>query len=124
MLGNQLLSILCELSLVENVGRAPFYYLLLFSKYLDGFYYFILLAKAVRTGALPGVTRSVEGVVRVFDEPKTYLIDTPGVMVPNVKDIEVGMKLALIGSVKDDVVGIQVIADFLLKTFNKRGFTG
>jgi len=78
----------------------------------------------VRTGALPGVTRSVEGLVRVFDDPKTYLIDTPGVMVPNVKDIETGMKLALIGSVRDEVVGIQVIAAFLLKIFNERGFTG
>ena len=87
-------------------------------------FYSDFIAKAVRTGALPGVTRSVEGLVRVFDDPKTYLIDTPGVMVPNVKDIETGMKLALIGSVRDEVVGIQVIAAFLLKIFNERGFTG
>ena len=76
-------------------------------------------AKAVRTGALPGITRAVEGLVRVFDDPKTYLIDTPGVMVPNVKDSDVGMKLALVGSVKDDVVGIRVIAEYLLHTLNR-----
>lgn len=74
--------------------------------------------KAAKTGALPGVTRSVAGVISLFEEPKTYLIDTPGVMVPNVKDANTGMKLALTGMVKDEVVGIQLIASYLLHILN------
>ena len=37
-----------------------------------------LTGKAARTGAMPGVTRSVEGTIKVFENPTVYLIDTPG----------------------------------------------
>ena len=52
------------------------------------------------------------------------MIDTPGIFRPNVTDPEVGMKLALCGSVKDSVVGEGEIADYLLFVLNsKRNFS-
>jgi len=75
--------------------------------------------KAAPTGAVPGITKSVGGLVTVYDSPKTYLIDTPGVLIPNIRDLEMGLKLTLTTAVKDDIVGIHEIAKFLLNTLNQ-----
>ena len=41
--------------------------------------------RALRVGNKPGVTRALETRVRVSDEPLIYLLDTPGIMMPNIK---------------------------------------
>ena len=48
------------------------------------------------------------------------MIDTPGIFLPSVSDPEVGMNLALCGSVKDSVVGEGEIADYLLFLLNSK----
>lgn len=55
---------------------------------------------------------------------RVYLVDTPGVMVPRVKTPGIGLKLSILGCVKDGIVPPQVVADFLLFLLNKRGFFG
>lgn len=47
------------------------------------------------------------------------LLDTPGVLWPKFDDMEVGDKLAFIGSVKDEVTDIETIACRLLETLSK-----
>ena len=54
--------------------------------------------KAAAVGPTPGVTTSVMGAIKVLDQPRTYLIDTPGVMVPRIDDPIVGLKLAVTGT--------------------------
>ncbi|KAK8822567.1 hypothetical protein WA577_005727 [Blastocystis sp. JDR] len=71
-------------------------------------------------GAIPGVTKRVAST-KVHVQPDVYMIDTPGIFLPEVKDPEVGMKLALCGSVKDSIVGEDEIADYLLFTLNHKG---
>ena len=51
--------------------------------------------KASPVGDKPGVTRAVLTSIRVSNNPLVYLIDTPGIMVPNISDMHVGLKLAL-----------------------------
>lgn len=75
--------------------------------------------KATAVGAQPGVTRSVQTEIKVNGDPPIYLIDTPGILLPNITDSECGMKLALCASLKDDLVGATLIADFLLYWMNK-----
>ena len=41
--------------------------------------------KAVRVGNKPGVTRTLENKVKVSQDPLVYLLDTPGIMMPNIK---------------------------------------
>lgn len=53
------------------------------------------LGRATSVGNLPGVTRSVLTRIRISDSPLVYLIDTPGIMMPNIRDMHIGMKLAL-----------------------------
>lgn len=58
-------------------------------------------ANLAKTGPLPGVTRDLTGF-KVSSKPLAYLVDTPGVMIPNVEDLEIGLKLALTGCVPSD----------------------
>jgi len=74
--------------------------------------------KATATGAMPGVTRAVQERVRVSDDPLVFLLDTPGISKPNVRDMHVGMKLAVCNTLRDSVIGEDHIADYLLWYLN------
>ena len=69
-------------------------------------------------GASAGVTRHVQKV-KIYESPKVYILDTPGILEPKVKNVEQYMKLALISCLKDEVIGIQTIADYALYWMNK-----
>ncbi|XP_038048614.1 mitochondrial ribosome-associated GTPase 1-like [Patiria miniata] len=75
--------------------------------------------KATPVGVRPGVTRSVMHKIKVSERPEIWLLDTPGIMTPFVKDVEVGMKLALCGTLQDHAVGTDIIADYLLYVLNR-----
>ncbi|KAG6548230.1 hypothetical protein Mapa_010281 [Marchantia paleacea] len=75
--------------------------------------------KRAKVGPLPGVTRHVAGF-KIGERPSTYVLDTPGVLVPNIENIETGMKLALTGAVKDTVIGEERLARYLLSVLNAR----
>ncbi|KAI4866150.1 P-loop containing nucleoside triphosphate hydrolase protein [Hypoxylon rubiginosum] len=85
------------------------------------------LPKAARTGAQPGVTRKLSTPVRVIPEDVpggidqgVFVIDTPGVFVPYVGDVEAMLKLSLVGCVKDGLVPAETVADYLLFRLNRR----
>ncbi|XP_024982190.1 short integuments 2, mitochondrial isoform X2 [Cynara cardunculus var. scolymus] len=75
--------------------------------------------KRAKVGPLPGVTQDIAGF-KIALRPSIYVLDTPGVLVPTIPDIETGLKLALTGSVKDSVVGEERIAQYLLAVLNTR----
>lgn len=52
------------------------------------------------------------------DKPAIYVVDTPGVMLPNIPSAETGLTLALTGAIKDTVVGTELIADYMLFKLN------
>ncbi|XP_062167181.1 short integuments 2, mitochondrial [Alnus glutinosa] len=76
--------------------------------------------KRATVGPLPGVTQDISGY-KIAHHPSIYVLDTPGVLVPSISDIETGLKLALAGSVKDSVVGEERIVIYLLAVLNTRG---
>ncbi|KAF3792848.1 Short integuments 2 [Nymphaea thermarum] len=75
--------------------------------------------KRATVGPLPGVTQDIAGY-KIAHQPSIYVLDTPGVLVPSISSIETGLKLALVGSVKDSVVGEERLADYLLAILNTR----
>ncbi|KAK6198380.1 hypothetical protein LQW54_010342 [Pestalotiopsis sp. IQ-011] len=84
-------------------------------------------AKAAKTGSMPGVTRKMSSPVRIAEEDAergieqgVYVLDTPGVFVPYVGDVEAMLRLALVGCVKDGVVPAETLADYLLYRLNLR----
>lgn len=74
--------------------------------------------KVAQTGEMPGVTRSVSETVCISRNPNLYLLDTPGVFVPQVQDSEDMIKLCLINSVKQSHIDPVVLADYLLYRIN------
>ncbi|KAL8186673.1 UNVERIFIED_CONTAM: putative mitochondrial GTPase [Gekko kuhli] len=76
--------------------------------------------KASSVGAEPGVTKAVLTRIQVCDRPLMFLLDTPGVLSPRIESVEIGLKLALCGAIRDHLVGEDVIADYLLYTLNRQ----
>ncbi len=65
-----------------------------------------------KTGNKPGVTRGNQWI-RL--NKNVELLDTPGILWPKFEDSQVGLKLALIGSIKDDILNISELALELIK---------
>lgn len=59
----------------------------------------------------PGKTRD-ESLIHISE--KVYIFDSPGILEPNYQDKEVIAKLALLGSVKQDILPLMPLSDFLL----------
>jgi len=71
-----------------------------------------------KSAALPCTTKSVTGF-KISESPLAYLVDTPGVMVPRINDDETGLKLSLVGCIKDTIVGKDILMDYLVWMLNK-----
>lgn len=78
--------------------------------------------KRALVGPTPGVTVRKD-IIQVNATPAIYVVDTPGVMLPNVENQETGLKLALTGAIRDDIVGKEVLADYMLFVLNRMNST-
>ncbi|CAL4064422.1 unnamed protein product, partial [Meganyctiphanes norvegica] len=79
--------------------------------------------RASAVGDTPGITRSVMERIKICEDPKVYLIDTPGILSPQIGDVETGLKLALVNTIKEHLVGEDIIADYLLFWLHSNGFS-
>ena len=71
-----------------------------------------LVGKArTTTGDKPGVTRSTQWVKL---SSSIEIMDTPGTLCPSFADQTIGYKLAVIGSIKDDVVNLYDLCCYLI----------
>jgi len=80
--------------------------------------YLAVKGKATQVGPKPGVTRNVLEKIRISNDPMVFLLDTPGISKPNIKDMHVGMKLAVCNTLNDHVIGSMFICDYLLWYLN------
>lgn len=60
-----------------------------------------------KTGNKPGVTR---GNQWIRPDKHVELLDTPGILWPKFEDQEVGLRLALVGSIKDEILNTDELA--------------
>ena len=70
-----------------------------------------------KTGNKPGVTKGKQWI-RL--NKSLELLDTPGILWPKFENQEVGLKLALIGSMNDDVVSVEEMAAALIDMLRER----
>ena len=63
--------------------------------------------KGAKAENRPGVTRGKQWITV---DQGLLLLDTPGILWPKFEDQEVGMRLAYIGSIKDDILNIEELA--------------
>ncbi|GFV00323.1 mitochondrial GTPase 1 [Trichonephila clavipes] len=75
--------------------------------------------KASAVGATPGITKSVLEKIKISDNPLVYLYDTPGVIEPYIDNFEVALKLGVCRTLKDSLVGEELMSDYLLFWLNK-----
>ncbi|EEQ28788.1 Mitochondrial GTPase 1 [Microsporum canis] len=75
----------------------------------------------VRTGADPGITRKIGTPIKLFEKNDVgiYVYDTPGVFVPYMSNPNSMLKMALCGIIKDSLVPIITLADYLLFQMNR-----
>lgn len=64
-----------------------------------------------KTGNKPGVTRGNQWI-RIHE--KVELLDTPGLLWPKFEDPEVGKKLAAAGAIRDEVLNLEELSEWLL----------
>lgn len=76
-----------------------------------------------KTGNKPGVTKGKQWI-RL--NKNVELLDTPGILWPKFEDQLVGIRLACVGSIKDDILNIEELALWLLEKLKKDypGFLG
>lgn len=72
--------------------------------------------KAAKTGDKPGVTKSLQWIKLGQD---LELLDTPGVLWPKFEDETIGIKLAALGSIKDDILHMDDLALFCCEYISK-----
>ena len=75
--------------------------------------------KAAQTADRPGVTRALQWIKL---DKGLELLDTPGVLWPKFEDPQIGLRLALLGAIRDEVINRdelgQYALDWLLKKHN------
>ena len=72
---------------------------------------------AAKTGNKPGVTKGKQWI-RL--NKNVELLDTPGILWPKFEDQAIGLKLAFIGSIKDEILNTEELAAELIKFMNQR----
>lgn len=72
---------------------------------------------AAKTGNKPGVTRGRQWI-RLSNTLE--LLDTPGILWPKFEDPEVGIKLALIGSIRDEILNTEELSLELIRILMER----
>jgi hypothetical protein len=71
-----------------------------------------------RTGANPGLTKSISGF-KILADPPTYVVDTPGLIVPKIERAEDGLKLCACNCIRDGIVELETVCDYVLYNLNK-----
>ena len=71
---------------------------------------------AAKTGNKPGVTKGAQWI-RL--NKQVELLDTPGILWPKFEDQAVGVKLAMLGSLNDEILNIEELAVELIKLLGK-----
>ncbi|KAI8618878.1 P-loop containing nucleoside triphosphate hydrolase protein [Chytriomyces sp. MP71] len=75
--------------------------------------------KASQVANFAGVTRAIQTKVKIHSDPNIYLVDTPGVLNPQVKSPIQGLRVALVGCTKDNLSDEIAIAEYLLFRLNQ-----
>ena len=72
-----------------------------------------------KSGAQPCVTKAISGF-KIVTDPPMYLVDTPGIIMPKIKDdSEDGLKLSACHAIRDGIVDDMLICDYVLYQLNK-----
>lgn len=72
-----------------------------------------------QVGAVPCITKNITGF-KVMVDPLTYMLDTPGIIQPKILCNEDGLRLSAVGSIRDGIVELEHIVDYIIFNYNRR----
>ena len=72
--------------------------------------------KAVNVGNKPGVTKSLDWI-RINNDIE--LLDTPGILWPNLEENDVALNLASLTAIKEEILPISRVVTYILETLSK-----
>lgn len=64
-------------------------------------------------------TKSFTGI-KINESPLMYLVDSPGVMVPSNISDDIGLKLGLLGMIRDVITDKQILIEYMIELFNSQ----
>ena len=70
---------------------------------------------------IPCITKSISGF-KIITDPPTYITDTPGIIVPRIEDPMDGMKFCACNIIRDGIVELEIVCDFILFHLNNVWF--
>ena len=77
-----------------------------------------------KVGGIPCITKNISGF-KIISDPPTYLMDTPGIIMPKIKEnSEDGLKLTVCNCVRDGILELEHMCDYLLYKLNKEQVFG
>lgn len=72
-----------------------------------------------KVGGIPCITKNITGF-KIVTDPPMYLMDTPGIIMPKIQEeSEDGLKLCVCNCVRDGILELEYVADYLLYKLNK-----
>lgn len=69
---------------------------------------------AAKATASVCTTRGLNGF-KILQNPLMFLVDTPGVMIPSIIPNELGLKMAVLGLIKDQIVDKMTLVDYIIE---------
>ena len=76
--------------------------------------------KVTKTYNKPCVTTYTNGF-KICNDPLVHLLDSPGILSPNIENTEIGLNLSIIGSLKPKIASKFVLVDYLFYKIGERG---
>eukprot|EP00347_Sterkiella_histriomuscorum_P005255 403357291 len=74
-----------------------------------------------KVGGIPCITKSITGF-KIISDPPTYIMDTPGIIQPKLREnSEDGLKLCACNNIRDGIVELENVCDYILWKLNKEG---
>lgn len=72
-----------------------------------------------KVGGVPCITKKITSF-KIISDPLVYLVDTPGISLPKFKEeSEDGLKLAACNCIRDGIVNLEYLCDYILFKLNK-----
>lgn len=75
----------------------------------------IVNKKSTKVGNMPGITKELSWI---RTNSKIELLDSPGLLYPNIEDTQVSLKLAAISTIKEEILPIDDVSIFILNNLN------
>ena len=77
-----------------------------------------------RVGGIPCITKSITGF-RIMSDPTVYIMDTPGIIQPKIREnSEDALKLCACNNIRDGILELEHVCDYILWRLNKEGSFG